>query len=129
MSVAPIVFVASLATFGSAAHAGGDSTHSYSAEIRCRGEFAPGDVAPVMLRFEELLDHEHTIDVRVEMETPQLTRRTIVSRKFTLLRTERVAFTRSIVLPPVAPPGRYDVWVVADDGDFSVSDTCSFIVR
>lgn len=116
--------------FGSVLFSTSAFAQGYEAEIDCGGVYAPGDAVPYGLRFEELANVAHVVDVRVQVTTPSGTTITLVSKKgFNLGANVDAQFLPTLQLPAGAPVGDYDMRIDADDGVDVVGDTCSFTVQ
>lgn len=105
------------------------AAQSYNAEIDCGGVFAPGDLVPWLVQFEEQGFFDHQMDVTVTVTVPSGRSKTLASRTFTLFSNTDPAFGRNLKIPLNAPAGSYDMEVTADDGSLVVFDTCSFDVN
>jgi hypothetical protein len=105
------------------------AAQSYNAEIDCGGIFAPGDVVPFTLRFEEQAFQVHTINFTVELDRPGFPPKVIISKVFTLNPNQDLTVARSLTLKAGAPLGSYDMALTADDGTLIAMDTCSFDVQ
>lgn len=101
----------------------------FQAEIDCGGRVTPPATVPYQLRFENQTLQTIPIDVTVTIQLPTGSSITLRDATINLRPNQDRTVRQSVSLPAQAPPGSYQITLVAASADFSTFDTCSFNVN